>query len=84
MASYATHLPQIDEKNWEIIRAKMFGLQDALRLSPDLTPKQATALFLQYKNELLEIKASKNLLGDLESFSEMEDWEKDAMDVLNM
>ena len=84
VASYATQLPQIDEKNWEIIRAKMFGLQDALRLSPDLTPKQATALFLQYKNELLEIKASKNLLGDLESFSEMEDWEKDAMDVLNM
>jgi hypothetical protein len=84
VSSYATQLSQIDEDAWKIIKAKMFGLNDMMRLSPDLTPGQAEVLFEQYKNEILKIKASKNVLSGLESAFEPEDWEKSAMDVLNM
>jgi hypothetical protein len=83
IASYATQLAEIDEQSWSIIRAKMFGLQDKLRLSPDLTPQQSAKLFDAYKEEILQIKNSKNFLSTrtLETHSE---WEKSAMEVLNM
>jgi hypothetical protein len=84
VSSYANQLSQIDEDAWKIIKAKMFALNDMMRLSPDLVPGQAAQLFEEYKNEILKIRASKNILSDLESFEAPSDWEKSAMDVLNM
>lgn len=84
VSSYANQLTTIDEDNWKIIKAQMFALSDMLRLSPDLTSEQAEKLFEQYKNEILKIRKDKNVLSDLESFGEPSDWEKNAMDVLNM
>lgn len=85
VSSYATQLTNIDDKNWDIIRGKMFALQDALRLSPDLTPQQSASLFEGFKNEILEIKKSKNFLsGGKHGSDKKEAWEQAAMEVLHM
>lgn len=84
ISSDATRLSQIDDDAWKIIKAQMLVLYDVMKTSPDLIPEQAEKLFEQYKSEILKIKSSKNVLGDLESFDELSGWKQEMVDILNM
>jgi hypothetical protein len=80
----------IGDTERQIINGKMFSLQDTIRMSPDLTRGQMTALIEEYKHEIKTMVDNRKFLsGEVKAKAQPKDeWEqemdKQAVELLNM
>ena len=81
--NYAIKEAFISEDKWQIIKSRMFGLQCVLTSSPDLTLPQADTLWNYYVAEIKKIRASKDQLGSAVMHTQLDDFDKKALDTLN-
>ena len=81
---------EIAESEKKIINGKLFSLQDAVRMSPDLIHPQITAQITQYRNDIREMMDARQPLsgGKIMKKPPKDAWEQQmdnmALEILNM
>ena len=88
LQSFIAGMMDIGEEEKKLINARVFALQDSLRMSPDLTRGQVEELIAEYRSEIKTMISSRQPLSDSkETEQEKDPWEKQmdkqALEILN-